>query len=78
MFNVYLFARFQWDPRKVHLTVEKRIFRYLKSTTNLGLYYKAREFFCLHSYYDADYTRDKVARKSTSGGCHFVEGNLIS
>jgi len=29
-------------------------------------------------YSDADYARDKVERKSTSGGCQFMGGNLIS
>jgi len=40
LFNVCLYARFQSDPRESHLTVVKRIFRYLKGTTNLGLLYR--------------------------------------
>jgi len=32
----------------------------------------------LQGYSDADYAGDKVERKSTSGGCHFIGGNLIS
>jgi len=39
-FSVCLCARFQSDPREPHLTTVKRIFRYLKGTTNLGLLYK--------------------------------------
>jgi len=35
LFSVCLYARFQSDPREPHLTVVKRIFRYLKGTTNL-------------------------------------------
>ena len=38
MFRVSLCARFQADPRKVHLSV-------IKGTTNLGLCYKRREKF---------------------------------
>ena len=37
LFSVCLCARFQSDPRESHLTAVKRIFRYLKGTTNLGL-----------------------------------------
>jgi len=37
MHNVYLCAQFQLDPRKVHLFVVQRIFRYLKGTSNLDL-----------------------------------------
>jgi len=40
LFNVCLCARFQSDPRESHLTAFKRIFRYLKGTTNLGLLYR--------------------------------------
>jgi len=35
--------------------------------------------FIFHNRYnDVDYAGDKVERKSTSGGCHLVGGNLIS
>jgi len=40
LFSVCLCARFQSDPMESHLTVVKRIFRYLKGTTNLGLLYR--------------------------------------
>jgi hypothetical protein len=39
LFSVCLCARFQSDPRESHLIAVKRIFRYLKGTTNLGLLY---------------------------------------
>jgi len=35
LFSVCLCARFQSDPRESHLIAVKRIFRYLKGTTNL-------------------------------------------
>jgi len=78
MFRVCLCARFQADLREVHLFAIKRIFRYLKGTANLGLCFKRRENFKLQGYSDPDYAGDKVERKSTSRGCHFIGGNLIS
>ena len=47
MFSVCLCARFQKEPREVHLTVVKRIFRYLIGTSNVGLLFKTRESFRL-------------------------------
>ena len=37
MYATCLCARFQADPRDLHLVVVKRILRYLKSTPNLGI-----------------------------------------
>ncbi|GJV09440.1 hypothetical protein Tco_1347096 [Tanacetum coccineum] len=37
MFSVCLCARFQEDPKTSHLEAVKRIFRYIKGTTHLGL-----------------------------------------
>jgi len=78
MFNIFLFARFQKEPREVHLNAIKHIFKYLIGTPNLGILFKGRESFRLISYFDADYAADKVERKSTSGSCHLVGGNLVT
>ncbi|GMI71678.1 cysteine-rich RLK (RECEPTOR-like protein kinase) 8 [Hibiscus trionum] len=55
MFSVCLCARFQASPRESHLVAIKRIFRYLRDTPNLGLWYPKDSFFSLHAYSDADY-----------------------
>jgi len=60
MFSVCLCAWFQAYPREFHLSVVKRISRYLKGTSNLGLSYKARDNFNLQGYCDVDYIGDKV------------------
>ena len=78
LFNVCLCARFQSDPREPHLTVVKRIFRYLKGTTNLGLLYKKSSDYKLVGFCDADYAGDRIERKSTSGNCQFLGENLIT
>ena len=38
MYAVGLVARFQASPKETHVLAIKRIFRYLKGTTKLGLY----------------------------------------
>jgi len=78
LFSVCLCARFQSDPREPHLTTIKRIFRYLKGTTNLGLLYKKSSDYKLVGFCDADYAGDRIERKSTSGNCLFLGDNLIS
>jgi len=72
-----LVCRFQSDPREPHLATVKRIFRYLKGTTNLGLLYKKSSDYKLVGFYDADYAGDRIERKSTSGNCQFLGDNLI-
>ena len=78
MFSVCLCAKFQKEPRKVILSVVKRIFRYLIGTYNLGLCFKRRKDFGLTSYCDVDYAGDKLEMKSNSGSCHFIGGNLVT
>jgi len=78
LFSVCLCARFQSDPRESHLTAVKRIFRYLKGTTNLGLLYRKSLDYKLVRFCDADYAGDRIERKSTSGNCQFLGENLIS
>jgi len=73
-----LCARFQSDPRESHLTAVKRIFKYLKGTTNLGLLYRKSLDYKLVGFCDADYASDRIERKSTSGKCQFLGENLVS
>jgi hypothetical protein len=78
MFAVCLCARFQANPKVSHLNAVKRIFRYLKGTINLGLWYGRDSSLSLLGYTDADFAGSKVDRKSTSGTCQFFGGNLVS
>ncbi|GJY04124.1 hypothetical protein Tco_0370064 [Tanacetum coccineum] len=67
MFNVSLCARFQEATKTSHLEAVKRIFRYIKGTTHLGLWYPKRTGIETVVYADSDHARDYVDRKSTSG-----------
>jgi len=77
-FSVCLCARFQSNPKESHLMAVKRIFRYLVSTVNFGLWYPIGCELTLIAYTDADYAGCKIDRKSTSGSCLFLGGCLIS
>jgi len=39
-FGVFLCARFQTNPKESHFKVAKRILKYLKGITNVGLWYR--------------------------------------
>ncbi|GJV64869.1 copia protein [Tanacetum coccineum] len=63
---VCLCARFQEAPKTSHLEVVKRIFRYIKGTTHLGLWYPKGTGIETVVYADSDHAGDYVDRKSTS------------
>ncbi|GJZ60032.1 hypothetical protein Tco_0615848 [Tanacetum coccineum] len=65
-------------PKTSHLEEVKRIFRYLKGTTHLGLWYPKGTSTETVVYADSDHTRDYVDRKSTSSICTFVGCCLTS
>ncbi|GKB22266.1 hypothetical protein Tco_0856189 [Tanacetum coccineum] len=67
MFTVCACARFQVNPKSLHLHAVKRIFRYLKSQPKLGLWYPNDSPFDLAAYTDSDYVGASLDRKSTTG-----------
>jgi hypothetical protein len=77
MLSVCMCARFQATPKQCHMRAIKRIMRYLVLTPNLGLWYPKCSHFDLIGYYDADYARCKVDRKSTSRTCQLLGRSLV-
>ncbi|GKA35236.1 retrovirus-related pol polyprotein from transposon TNT 1-94 [Tanacetum coccineum] len=71
-------AWYQDNPKQSHLGVVKRIFRYLKGTPNLGLWYPKGSGFDLKAYSDSDYAGCNLDRKSTSGCCQILGGNQLA
>ncbi|GKA69342.1 retrovirus-related pol polyprotein from transposon TNT 1-94 [Tanacetum coccineum] len=65
MFSVCLCARFQEAPKTSHLKAVKCIFRYIKGTTHLGLWYPKGTGIETVVYTDSDHAGDYVDRKST-------------
>nr|GEY66363.1 retrovirus-related Pol polyprotein from transposon TNT 1-94 [Tanacetum cinerariifolium] len=73
-----LCARYQAKPTKKHLKEVKRIFRYLRGTVNMGLWYTKDSGFELTVFSDADYAGCKDTFKSTFGGAQFFGEKLVS
>jgi hypothetical protein len=78
MLSVCMCARFQANPKEVHLRAMKRIMRYLVYTPKFGLWYHKGSTFDLIGYSNADYVGCKIDRKSTSGTCQFLGRSLVS
>ncbi|WVZ85127.1 hypothetical protein U9M48_032079 [Paspalum notatum var. saurae] len=77
-FAVYLCARYQASPRTSHRQAAKRIFRYLKSTPELGLWYSSGSSLFHRGFSDADHAGCRIDRKSTSGTCQLLGTSLVS
>ncbi|GKD12091.1 hypothetical protein Tco_1196498 [Tanacetum coccineum] len=71
-------ARYQARPTQKHLKEVKRIFKYLKGTINMGLWYPKDSGFELTAFLDADHAGCIDTRKSTSGGIQFLGDKLVS
>nr|GEZ55223.1 uncharacterized mitochondrial protein AtMg00810-like [Tanacetum cinerariifolium] len=67
VFAVCMCARYQAKPTDRHLQAIKRIFRYLKGTIHMGLWYPKDIGFALTAFADADYAGCQDTRRSTSG-----------
>ncbi|GKD00236.1 retrovirus-related pol polyprotein from transposon TNT 1-94 [Tanacetum coccineum] len=75
---VCLCARYQAKPIEKHLQAVKRIFRYLKRTINMGLWYSKDTGMSLTTNADADHAGCQDTRRSTSGSAHFLGDKLVS
>ncbi|GJR67431.1 retrovirus-related pol polyprotein from transposon TNT 1-94 [Tanacetum coccineum] len=78
MFSVCLCARFQEGPKTSYLKAVKRIFRYIKGTPHLRLWYPKGTGIETVGYADPDHAGDYVDQKSTSCICTFVRCCLTS
>nr|GEW73064.1 hypothetical protein [Tanacetum cinerariifolium] len=70
-------ARYQAKPTEKHLIAVKRIFRYLKDTIHMGLWYPKDTSFELTTFLDSDHAGCLDSRKSTSGGIQFLGGDKL-
>ncbi|GJX79153.1 retrovirus-related pol polyprotein from transposon TNT 1-94 [Tanacetum coccineum] len=76
IYIVCLCARYQTKPTKKHLNAVKRIFRYLKGTISMGLWYSKDTSMSLTTYANAEDAGCQDT--STSGSAQFLGDKLIS
>ncbi|RVW83276.1 Retrovirus-related Pol polyprotein from transposon TNT 1-94 [Vitis vinifera] len=77
-FAVSAVSQFMHSPTEEHMEAVYRILRYLKMTPGKGLFFRKTENRDTKVYSDADWAGNIIDRRSTSGYCSFVWGNLVT
>jgi hypothetical protein len=77
-FAVNKVCQFLHAPTTVHWAVVKRILRYLKQSTNLGLKISKSSSLLVSAFSDADWADCLDDKRSTGGFAVFLGTNLIS
>lgn len=77
-FSVCLIARYMERPTEIHLAAAKRVIRYLRGTTMLGIMYERKASVELQGWTDSDYAGDIDDRKSTSGYVFKLSSGSVS
>nr|GEU98545.1 copia protein [Tanacetum cinerariifolium] len=78
IYAVCLCARYEAKPIEKHLQAVKRIFRYLKGTINMGLWYSKDTDMSLTAYAAADHAGCQDTKRSTSESAQFLGEKLVS
>ena len=77
-FAVNMVSQFMHSPGPEHNEAALRILRYLKGTPGKGLLFANRGHFQVEVFTDADWAGSVTDRRSTSGYCTFIGGNLVT
>ncbi|RVW61826.1 Retrovirus-related Pol polyprotein from transposon RE2 [Vitis vinifera] len=77
-FPVSVVSQFLQSPCDSHWDVVIHILRFIKNTPGQGVLYENRSHTQVVGYTDADWVGSPTDRRSTSGYCVFIRGNLIS
>lgn len=76
--SVSVVSRFMSQPGKKHWQAVKRIFRYLKGTSDVGLIYRGDIQCLVTGYSDSDYAGDVDSRRSMTGYVFTLGGSVVS
>ncbi|KAH9649579.1 protein kinase domain-containing protein [Citrus sinensis] len=77
-FAVRVVSQFMHSPNVEHVEAVFRILKYLMASPGKGNLFSKNNHLRFEAYTDADWTGSFVDRKSISGYCTFVGGNLVT
>ena len=66
------------DPKEEHMEAVKRILRFFKFTPGAGLIFRKNQDRSVKIYTDASWAGELIDRRSVSGYCSYVWGNLVT
>jgi hypothetical protein len=66
------------DPADFYIEAVKNLMRYIRSTITYRIKYNKRVNLILSLYSDADWTRQLIDRKSTSGSIRMLYNRVIT
>ncbi|XP_074267354.1 secreted RxLR effector protein 161-like [Silene latifolia] len=78
MFSVSLLSRFMQNPSQLHYTAAKRVLRYIRGSTHLGLWYKPTQNSEFVGYTDSDWGGSIDDMRSTSGYAYTLGSGIFS
>nr|XP_034887202.1 uncharacterized mitochondrial protein AtMg00810-like [Populus alba] len=77
-YAIYTVSKFMQAPRHLHLSVVRRIIRYILGTPSCDLFFPTSSSLQIQAYSDANQADCPDTRKSTTGWCMFLGDALIS
>lgn len=78
-YDVHRLSQHMHSPLQSHFEIGLRVLRYLKLAPGSGISFnKSQSGFKVVAYSDSDWAKCPITRKSVSGYCVFVNGNLVS
>nr|CAD1833849.1 unnamed protein product [Ananas comosus var. bracteatus] len=77
-YSISVLSQFMFSPTVTHWEALGQILCYLKGAPGRGILYKNHGHSNIECFSDADWAGSKVDRRSTTGYCVFVGGNLVS
>ncbi|XP_004293174.1 PREDICTED: uncharacterized mitochondrial protein AtMg00810-like [Fragaria vesca subsp. vesca] len=77
-FAVRIISHFMHAPTESHMLIVKKVLRYLKGSVSGGILMRKNCHNNIVGFTDADWAGNKLDRKSTTGFCTLVGGNLVT
>ena len=77
-FSVGVCTRYQANPKESHIATIKKIIRYVNDTADYSIWFTKDTNSSLTGYNDVHWAENIDDRKSITGGCFYLENNMVS